>query len=520
LEPSSRKDRRRPRSARVAVKRSRGPGRPLTVAVAIVLMLGSVAWEDAGESTGASPGLVISLAAPASTDIPIRPGFLGLSFEFPAVPAYAGRDAADINPVLVQLVRNLAPGQHPSLRIGGDTTDSTWWPVRGVLPPAGVSYGLTARWLITTRALAQDLGARLVLGVNLASDRPLLAAAEARAMLRGIGRSRVSALEIGNEPDIYNHFPRHRALSGHVVSARPPTYDLAAFLRQFARVGSALPRATLAGPTFGNVPWMSALRRSLTAEPGLGLVTFHRYPLSCFARPGSPKYPTIANLLSNHASTGLADSVARFVAIAHSRGLPFRVDEINSVACGGTRGVSNTFASALWVLDTLFEMARVGVDGVNLHTLPGARYQPFAFTHTGGRWRAHVYPEYYGLLMFAQAAPIGSRLLPLTGSGGHEVKVWATLAPNRRIHVVLINKGPAPARITLLRPARSTRWAVMERLVAPSLRATQGVTLGGQTFGSATQTGSLRTQKTTRVDGSSGRYELALPPASATLLML
>jgi hypothetical protein len=286
--------------------------------------------------------------------------------------------------VLVRLSRNLAPGQHPSLRIGGGTTDSSWRPVRGVLPPAGVSYGLTARCLITTCALAQDLGARLVLGVNLASDHPLLAAAEARAMLRGIGRSRVSALEIGNEPDIYNHFPRHRAPSGHIVSARPPTYDLAVFLRQVARVGSALPRATLAGPTLATCRGCRPCVDHSLPSPGLGMVTFHRYPLSCFARPGSPKYPTIADLLSNHASTGLADSVARFVAIAHSRGLPFRLDEINSVARGGTRGVSNTFASALWVLDTLFETARVGVDGVYVHTLPGARYQPFAFTHTRG----------------------------------------------------------------------------------------------------------------------------------------
>ena len=69
--------------------------------------------------------------------------------------------------------------------------------------------------------------------------------------------------------------------------------------------------------------------------------------------------------------------------LAHARGLQFRLDEINSAAlrrCLGRTGVSDTFASALWMLDTLFNMASVGVDGVNFHSLPGADYELFTFT--------------------------------------------------------------------------------------------------------------------------------------------
>ena len=50
----------------------------------------------------------------------------------------------------------------------------------------------------------------------------------------------------------------------------------------------------------------------------------------------------------------------------------------------GKRGVSDTFASALWVLDTLFNLAAVGVDGVNVHTLPGAAYELFTFRYRRG----------------------------------------------------------------------------------------------------------------------------------------
>ncbi len=103
------------------------------------------------------------------------------------------------------------------LRIGGDSTDWTWWPVRGYVRPGGVSYNLGKGWLRTTHALAVDTGAKLILGINLATARPALATDEAQALLQGIGRSNVSALEIGNEPDLYGVFAWYRDRLNHVV---------------------------------------------------------------------------------------------------------------------------------------------------------------------------------------------------------------------------------------------------------------------------------------------------------------
>jgi hypothetical protein len=489
----------------------------LLVGAGLLLTLGSLAWDAAGEPSAPT----VALPATTATGVPIRPGFLGLSFEFEAVRAYTGSDAAAINPVLVQLIRNLTPGQRPSLRIGGDSTDRTWWPVHGTPTPAGVKYRLTRGWLATTRALARTLGARLILGVNLAIDRPALAAAEARALLSGLGRSSVAALEIGNEPDVYNRYPEHLNRLGALVPARPHSYDVPAFTREFSRMRRALPRVPVAGPAFGNVGWMSELPRFLAAEPGLRMVTFHRYPLNCFAHPGSPKYATIGNLLSDTASAGLAETVTPFVADAHAKGLPLRVDEINSVACAGARGVSNTFASALWTLDTLFAMARAGVDGVNFHTLPGSRYEPFGFTHRGGSWRATVYPEYFGMLMFAQAAPVGSELLPIASTAGPGVRLWATRAPNRTIHVVLINTGASAARVGFAHPSGAAGSATSEELRAPSLTATGAVTIGGQSFGSSTETGRLAGARAlTTIKAASGTFTVTTAPDSATLLTI
>ena len=109
------------------------------------------------------------------------------------------------------------------------------------------------------------------------------------------------------------------------------------------------------------------------------------------------------------------------------------------MSAGQAPGVADSFASALWIVDALFNMARVGVDGVNIHTFPSATYELFHFRRTQGRWQGFVSPEYYGMLMFAQAAPLGSRLLTSFTATGGAIKAWATYTPDRTIRVVLIN---------------------------------------------------------------------------------
>jgi len=447
----------------------------------------------------------------------IAPGFVGVSLEYRALHLYTGRDPDAVNPVLLDLLRGLTPGYGPVLRIGGNSTDATWWPIPGVIPPRGVTYGLTDGWLRTTRALASALGAHLILGVNLAAGRASFAAAEARAFLQGIGRRHIAALEIGNEADVYTLLPWYTDAHGHAVYARPHSYDFAAFTHDFSRWGAALPSVSLAGPGFACCGWLSGLPQFLHATR-TRLVTLHRYPLrACVSDPSSPAYPSIPNLLSDSSSVGLAQTVAPYVTEAHQHRVPFRVDEMNSAACEGRAGVSDTFASALWSLDTLFSMASVGVDGVNLHTLPGSRYQLFSFTHSGGAWDAFVSPEYYGLLMFAQAAPTGSKLLPVSVPSG-PVKVWATSGPDGRTRVALINKDLGSSHEVQVEIPRAS-GASLERLQAPSASSTTDVSLGGRTFGSLTSSGKLPGAiQTTPVEPILGGYTIDLPPASAALL--
>jgi hypothetical protein len=193
---------------------------------------------------------------------------------------------------------------------------------------------------------------------------------------------------------------------------------------------------------------------------------------------------------------------------------------MNSISCGPARGSANTFASALWALNTMFAMAGVGLDGVNVHTYANYIGQPFTIEHIGSRWESYVTPEYYGLLMFAQAAPPGSRLLRVSGiSGGSNVRAWATRTPSGQTHVVLINDNISTSQSLSLRMRGTPGAATLERLEAPSVRSTGGVTIGGRSFGSRTTTGLLSGRlHLERIVPSAGTYRVTLPAASAAML--
>jgi hypothetical protein len=467
-----------------------------------------------GASTRPIAPKTITIGGPTSSP-PIPAGFLGLSFEYWAVPDYAGPNPRRVNPVFLQLVRNLT-GDAPVLRIGGVTTDNTWWPFSGARTPPGVVFALTRPWIRTIAAVADKLQAHLILGINLEADSTQIAATEARALVNAVGRQRVAALELGNEPELYGVFTW--GFSG--APGRPAGWDFVAFDRDFGHIGDALGTLPLAGPTVGQPNWFGYTNRFLSNQPRVAIATLHRYPLQqCFLQPNQIKYPSLAHLLARAASRGLADSVAKAVRAAHAHHVPLRIDEMNTISCGDVPEVGQSFGSALWSLDALFEMARVGVDGVNIHTFPGAVYQLFTFTRPHGRWHAVVEPDYYGLAMFAQAAPPGSRLLKVSSTGSGQLKVWATRAPDGTLRVVVINEGSRTRRLAVRAPAAFGAPGVLERLQAPGITASGRVTLAGQRFGAATGR-PVGARRTSTVAHTHGGYAFEVPAASAAMLTI
>ncbi len=87
----------------------------------------------------------------------IPSGFVGLSTEMWAIPSFAGKD-----PERAQTLRSSSssatsrPGTRPVIRLGGDSTDWSWWPVPGRRKtPPGIRYTLTPQWVQVTKAFAQ-----------------------------------------------------------------------------------------------------------------------------------------------------------------------------------------------------------------------------------------------------------------------------------------------------------------------------------------------------------------------------
>ena len=424
----------------------------------------------------------------------IPAGFLGLSLELSAVTRYAGTDPQALNPVFLQLIRNLTPGQTPVLRIGGKTTDSAWWPTPGLRRPRGTRTILTPRWLAVTGALARSLNARLIVGIGLKANNQAEARAEARAFQGGFG-SHIEALGLGNGPKLYQ--------------------DVNSFIGRYSRLAHTVP-GPLAGPDTAVHVSAGQLNRFLAGEPRVSLATVHHYPLQCGASKGSLQSPTIPHLLAAGASRVLASAVAGSVRVAHEHHVPLRIDEMNTLPCDGAHGVGKAFASALWALNTLFALARVGVDGINIHTYPGAPGGLFRFRRTRNGWKAAVSPEYYGLMMFAQAVPVGSRLIATSTRNGAGIQAWATRGTDGHARIVLTNEGSRARKVTV---RAGGVYATLERLVASSLRAQRRVRLGGRGFGADNSTGHLTGRSgITRMRPHHASYVFTLPAGSAALL--
>ncbi len=457
--------------------------------------LGSPAAASAavlGRTLGAGQAVV---TVPAQAPLTLIPrAFLGLSTEYATLPLV--EQHTGLYERVLSLLHVPGDGRFV-LRIGGDSADHAIFDrSTDRLPPW--AFPVTPALVARTVGIIKDLRLRVILDLNTISTTPRATGAWVRAAIRAhtLPAGSFAAFEIGNEPDIYNR----AAWARNILAANPPsTLKLAAFSPvrlpkritsasyartyvAFARaLASAAPGAPLVAPalakTSTHLSWISTLLHR--PHSGLRVITAHVYPYSACARRGRPLYPTVQKLLSETATAGMAKTIAPAVALAHEAGFSLRLTEINSVTCGGVKGVSNTFATALWAPDALFELMRAGVEGVNLHARVQSINDPFYFTRQG----LQTHPLLYGMILFTRMLGAHARLVPvrLRSSRSLHLKVWAVREGTNTLNtlnVLLINKGRRSALLNLHLP--TSGQASVQRLMAPSASSTSGVTLAGQ----------------------------------------
>ena len=147
--------------------------------------------------------------------------------------------------------------------------------------------------------------------------------------------------------------------------------------RYLAALASRLrPTPVLSVGGFAGMGWLRALPGLLDRERArVGALTAHFYPLDRCEDRRDPD-ELIEQLLSPQSSRALTATLAPVVDEARRRGLAVRVSEVNSAVCGGVSGVSDTFASALWLADALFALLAAGADEVNVTSGPAPTTRP------------------------------------------------------------------------------------------------------------------------------------------------
>ena len=442
---------------------------------------------------------------------PLQPGrpvaqrFLGLSFEMAALSQLAGY-ANHGN--LVELLRSLGPGM---LRFGGITADeNVAWTDSQTPRPAWATSTIGPSQLNQLGLLARRSGWQVLLTVGMAHYEPTAAAREVEAAHRALGPY-LAAVEIGNEPNSYgSHGFRELPWIAQGYEEEASAYREA--------IDELTPGVPIAGPDVSGSGAFSEWGEEEALAQSPVLLTGHHYPLGCAQTPP----PSIETLLSAAGRGAAALSLASYMAVSELRGIPLRIDEANTVSCGGVAGISNTFASTLWATSYITQAMAVGAAGINLQGNPTncLGYTPLcapdATAITQGELRAQ--PEWYALLLTHTL--VGDRPLPTTISaeGSPNIVAAGFSGPGHSLKVVLCNNEPedtSPLAMQL-QVGSGMGTAQVQRLTDSSASAISGVLLAGHAVAS---NGSWRPPlRAESVSSTSGTVTVEMPPGSAALV--
>ncbi len=498
-----------------------------------------------------TPATRTAQAAPVTVTIdPSAPGpavpehFLGLSFEVAALNQlvqYAHRGD------LVALLKSLGPGM---LRFGGITADENVGWTDGATPrPAWASSAIGPADMKALGELAKRSGWQVLLTVGLAHYEPRSAAREVASAKHALGPY-LAAVEIGNEPDSYGrHGFRELPWIAQGYEEQVSAYREA--------IGALTPGVPIAGPDVsgsGVFPEWGE-EEAYSQEPAF--LTGHHYPLGCAQTPP----PSIETLLSPATRNREAHSLTTYLTVARARDVALRIDEANTVSCGGVAGISDTFASALWATSYLTQAMAAGVAGMNLQGNPThcTGYTPLCAPDPGavakGELRAQ--PEWYALLLTRSL--VGERPVPAKISteaespptepapspeesaqpvpGGPPTTEGSLVsagpprsaAPNlvagafagahKTVQIVLVDDEPAatgPLNVSLTGLGTGRAYAQVLRLTSPAPNATAGVALAGDQVTAGGAWGP-RT-KPPKLPVREGVLTLNLVPSSAALV--
>jgi hypothetical protein len=390
----------------------------------------------------------------------VGPAFAGLSYEKEHLTdAYF----SGTNAPLIAMCKLLGPS---ILRIGGNAVDaSSWMPSAMPVAPGTVGSSIGTVDVDNLAAFLSASGWKAIYAVNLKTNTPATAAAEAKYAAGKLGDS-LYAFEIGNEVEQFGL-----------------TYSqiLTNWKGEQTAMLSAVAGSVFVGPETGGT--------SATAYNGWTVPFAKDAPITQLTQhyyrgSGTAATSTLAELLAP--DPGLTTMLQALQKAATSNNIKdsFRFSEANSFFNHGAPGVSDTIGSALWVLDFLFHAAQYGASGVNFHGGgPGQDPKhPQAFSYTpideANSQVTEAKPIFYGLLLFSLAGT-GDIYATTAKAGTLNFSAYAIAQADGSTNIVLDNKEastPIQAAVDVGAAATSASAIYLQ---GPSLTATTGATLAG-----------------------------------------
>lgn len=392
---------------------------------------------------------------PAQQAISISPSLIGMNIELTNLCAILSIDTAH-PATFEQLFTNFGPG---TLHIGGHSADESIWQPEA--KPVCQKHPIVTQSLVQSLfAFARRIHWTVIWGLNYLINQPQTDAEEA-AYVSSVGGSSLLGFTMGNEPE---DFSKH--------GFRPAGWGYSNFIAGWnadrKAVLASVPTAHFLGPeACCQSGWLPAFLQDEEASAVLSAASHHYYYYS--GKNANTAHITVETLLSQQGMNQFVLQASSWVVAADRYKLPVDITEMNSITNGGIRGISDTFASALWVSNILFQSATLGIQQIDFQEVPDAAY---AVINSQGMPQA----MYNGLLFFHLATSSAS-FLPGSINSDANISSYALRGSDHTLRVVMINKTSQPGTISLV-PGATYHTMTTLQMQAASLTSTSGITIG------------------------------------------
>ncbi len=432
--------------------------------------------------------------------------FTGLSWEHWSLTRL--NDINKNNIVLMNLVKNL--GRNGVLRVGGTTSEYLYWTNGYRTAATSKLDSITKDDVQNYFEFAKAVGWKTIYTLNARSNATKSSVQEAAFILQ-ISDSNLLAFAYGNEPD---GFIDH--------GWQPSTYNWTnyhdAYHQLYNDIVALGKTVAFVGPdaSWDTGNWVVPFSRSYMGSK-MKLLTQHYYMMG----PAWDPSVTLPRLLNDDPKLGQQAEAMRNAA-SQSRIPGYRITETNSVWGGGTKRISNTFGSALWAVDVMYDLVLRGCAGVNFHggwfVQAPTNYSAIDFDSTTNKYYAH--PIYYGMMLFNLASEGKAVPVAMSKQSAINLKTYAVIGKDSSVNIIAINKDFTKAGFITVNGVPGYSKTLVTRLNGPSMDALSGVTLGENMVNDGGNWSNVAKEKAGFYQNKTESYQVRIPAGSALLLKL